>query len=97
MINEWSDTIGQNIHAVLLDQIMHHSPQVERSEAERAIHGMTKTVQVIRTSISDVLEAEIETLAFRRTLGDDSIPFVFLAGMMAALDLVRDGTHLKAE
>jgi hypothetical protein len=97
MLNEWADTIGQNIHAVLLDQIMYHSPHVQRAEAERAIHGMTKTVSVIRTSISDVLDGEIETLAFRRSLGDDSIGIEFLAGMLAALELVRDGTHLKED
>ena len=97
MINQWQDTIGQNIHAVLLDNIMHHNPDVDVDQANFAINAMTKTVEVIRTSISDVLEGEIETLAFRRTLGDDSIGIEFLAGMMAALELVRDGTHLKEE
>lgn len=97
MINQWHDTIGQNIHAVLLDNIMHHNPDVNVDQANFAIYAMTKTVEVIRTSISDVLEGEIETLAFRRTLGDDSIGIEFLAGMLAALELVRDGTHLKED
>jgi hypothetical protein len=97
MINQWQDTIGQNIHAVLLDNIMHHNPDIDVDQANFAINAMTKTVEVIRTSISDVLEGEIETLAFRRTLGDDSIGIEFLAGMMAALELVRDGTHLKGD
>jgi hypothetical protein len=97
MINQWHDTIGQNIHAVLLDNIMHHNPDVNVDQANFAINAMTKTVEVIRTSISDVLEGEIETLAFRRTLGDDSIGIEFLAGMLAALELVRDGTHLKED
>lgn len=97
MIHQWHDTIGQNIHAVLLDNIMQHNPDVQVSEARFAINAMTKTVEVIRTSISDVLEAEVETLAFRRTLGDDSIGIEFLAGMLAALELVRDGKHLKED
>jgi hypothetical protein len=97
MMHQWHDTIGQNIHAVLLDNIMHHNPDVHLAQANHAINGMTKTVAVIRTSISDVIEGEIETLAFRRSLGDDSIGIEFLAGMLAALELVRDGKHLKGE
>ena len=97
MMNQWQDTIGQNIHAVLLDNIMHHNPDVHLQQANYVINGMTKTVAVIRTSISDVLEGEIETLAFRRSLGDDSISIEFLAGMLAALELIRDGKHLKGE
>jgi hypothetical protein len=95
MIDQWNDTIGRNIHAVLLDNIMHHNPYIHVDEAKFAINAMTKTVAVIRTSISDVLEGEIEALAFRRSLGDDSIGIEFLSGMLAALELVRDGTHLR--
>jgi hypothetical protein len=95
MIDQWGDTIGRNIHAVLLDNIMYHNPDIHLNEARFAINAMTKTVAVIRTSISDVLEGEIEALAFRRSLGDDSIGIEFLAGMLAALELVRDGTHLR--
>lgn len=91
----WEDTIGQYIHAKMAQRAMEIRPSVEHEKIHDSIKRSSITVGIVRDSIADVLDAEIETMIAYRTFGDRSITLDFLSGMLAAADLVRSGTHVS--
>lgn len=90
----WDDTIGQNIHAQMYNKALEVRPTTNKEALQASIKRSTVTVGIVRNSIADVLDAEIETMVALRSLGDRSISLDFLAGLLAAADLVRKGTHV---
>ena len=94
---DWSDTIGQYIHSKMAQKAMEMRPDVDHQKIENSIKRSSITVGLVRESIADIIDAEIELMVLYRTLGDRSISLDFLAGMLAAADLVRNGTHIMDE
>jgi hypothetical protein len=91
---DWNDTIGQYIHANMFNKALQMKPDANRVKLEESIKRASTTVGITRSSIADVLEAETSSLAMMRVLGDTNITIDFLAGMLAALQLIRDGKHV---
>ena len=69
-------------------------PSADRVKLNESIVRQSLAVGIARQGIADVLEAEVESLAMRRALGDIDIPIDFLAGLVAAELLVRTGKHV---
>jgi hypothetical protein len=90
----WDDTIGQNIHANMYNKAMQVKPNADPIKLHESIHRASITVEITRQSIADVIEAEIECLAFMEALDAKTIPLDFISGMLAVLDLVREGKHV---
>lgn len=90
----WNDTIGQYIHAKMVEHALNVKPEADREKLENSIHRASITVGITRQSIADVLQGEIESLAMRRALGDYEITIDFMAGLVAAELLVRTGKHV---
>ena len=89
----WADTIGQRIHVLMVNKALENRPGADRQKLEESIARASFTVGIARQGIVDVLEAEMETLVAMRVLGT-SIPNDFLAGMLASIDLIKDGRHV---
>lgn len=89
----WNDTIGQRIHALMVRKALENRPGADLQKLEESIARASFTVGLSRQGIVDVLQAEVETLIAMRVLGT-SIPNDFLAGMLASIDLVKDGRHV---
>jgi hypothetical protein len=77
----------------MVDKALQNRPNADHNKLEQSIAKASFTVGITRQGIVDVLEAEMETLVAMRVLGT-SIPNDFLAGMLASIDLVRDGRHV---
>ena len=90
----WDDTIGQNIHSRMAKKAMEIRPDVDHVKIHTSIKRSTPTVEIVRDSIADVLDAEIEALIAYRSFGDRTISLDFLSGLLAAAELVRYGTHI---
>jgi len=90
----WNDTIGQYIHAKMVYKALEQKPDADRDKLDNSIKRATLTVGITRDSIADVLEAETQSLAMMRVLGTHGITIDFLAGMLAATQLVRNGKHV---
>ena len=90
----WNDTIGQYIHAKMVDHALNVRPFADLEKLEQSIARTSISVGITRDSIADVLQAEVESLAMRRALGDVEITIDFMAGLVAAELLVRTGKHV---
>lgn len=90
----WNDTIGQHIHAKMVAKALEIKPHADRVKLDESIVRQSLTVGITRQGIADVLQAELESLAFRRAMGDVDITIDFLAGLVAAELLVRTGKHV---
>lgn len=90
----WDDTFGQYIHATMFNRAIKQKPDADREKLEQSIKRAGLTVGITRESIADVLDAEIESLAMMRILGDRFITIDFLAGMLAASQFIRTGKHI---
>jgi hypothetical protein len=89
----WNDTIGITIHNRMVSKALEQKPYADRQKLEESIARTSLTLGIARDCISDVLQAEIDTLIAMRVMGS-YIPNDFLAGMLASLDLIRDGKHV---
>lgn len=89
----WNDTIGKRVHALMVTKALDQRPHADRQKLEESIARTSLTVGLTRQGIVDVLEGEMETLVAMRVLGT-SISNDFLAGMLASIDLIRDGRHV---
>lgn len=69
-------------------------PDADIKKLEQSIARQTLTVGIVRDSIADIVEGEIEALAFMKALGTSGITIDFLSGMVATLSLIRDGKHI---
>lgn len=90
----WNDIIGITIHNRMVSKALEVRPDADMQKLEQSIARQTLTVSIVRDSISDILEGEIEALAFMRVLGTPAITIDFLSGMLASLNLIRDGKHV---
>lgn len=90
----WDDTFGQYIHAKMVSKALQQRPDADREKLEQSIQRASLTVGITRNAIADVLDAEIESLAMMRILGDSYITIDFLAGMLATANFVRTGKHI---
>lgn len=90
----WDDTIGQYIHAKMVAKALEQRPDADRQKLYDSIKRASVTVGITRESIADVLEAETSSLAMMRILNTPEITIDFLAGMLAATELVRNGKHV---
>jgi hypothetical protein len=89
----WSDTIGLTIHAELVNHALKIKPEVDRDKLAKSIKNTTTSVGLTRQAICKVLQAEIDTLVAYRALGTP-VNIDFIAGVLAALDLVETGKHV---
>jgi hypothetical protein len=89
----WNDTIGQVIKAQMIAHALKVKPEVDREKLLDSIARTSVSVGITRHAIADVMEAEIEALAFHRALGNTGVTIDYLAGWTAATDLVRKGKH----
>lgn len=89
----WDDTIGLTVHAELVNYALKVRPNVDPVKLEKSIKNTTQSVSLTRDAICKVLEAEIDTLVAYRALGTP-VSIEFIAGILAALDLVKDGKHV---
>lgn len=89
----WDDTIGLTVHAELVNYALKVRPDVDPVKLEKSIRNTTQSVSLTRDAICKVLEAEIDTLVAYRALGTP-VSIEFIAGILAALDLVKDGKHV---
>ena len=78
----------------MVEHALKVKPETDRQKLEDSIHRASITVGITRQSVADVLQAEVESLAMRRTLGDLEITIDFMAGLVAAELLVRTGKHV---
>lgn len=90
----WDDTFGQYIHANMVNQAIKQRPYIDKDKLNESIKRTSITVGITRDSIADVLQAEMELLAFMRVLGEKDITLDFLAGMLASIDFIRNGKHI---
>lgn len=90
----WDDTIGQYIHAKMVNKALEQKPNADREKLEDSIKRTGFSIGIARDGIADVLEAETSSLAMMRILGETQITIDFLAGMLAATNLVRNGKHV---
>ena len=89
----WNDTIGCYVKAKMIDRALQQKPQADMDKLLNSIARASLTVGITRDSIADVLDAELEALAFHRALGNYAITIDYMAGWTAAADLVRYGRH----
>lgn len=89
----WNDTIGQVIKAQMIAHALKVKPEADRDKLMDSITRTSLSVGITRHAIADVMDAEIEALAFHRALGNMAITIDYLAGWTAATSLVRDGKH----
>lgn len=89
----WQDTIGQYIKAKMIAKALQQRPDADQDKLLDSIARTSVTVGIARDAIADVMEAEIEALAFHRALGNFAVTIDYLAGWTAATDLVRNGKH----
>jgi hypothetical protein len=89
----WQDTIGHYIKAKMIAKALQQRPDADQDKLLDSIARTSVTVGIARDAIADVMEAEIEALAFHRALGNTAITIDYLAGWTAATDLVRNGKH----
>jgi hypothetical protein len=94
---DWSDTIGQHIHAKMVAKALQQKPDADRVKLDESIKRTSLSVGIARTAIADVIQAEIEALAMMRVLGSNYISNDLLAGMICAERLVRNGKHVTGE
>ena len=93
----WDDTIGQYINARMYNKALEMKPDADKAKLQESIKRASITVGIVRQSIAEVVEAEVENLAMLRVLGDDQYTIDFLAGMIAASELIRSGKHITGE
>lgn len=91
----WNDTIGQAIHAKLFNQAVLNNPNVDKEKLHASIINMGISVGITREAIADVLQAEMEAMAFYKSEGNPYITLDFLTGMLAATELTRTGKHVS--
>lgn len=89
----WNDTIGLAIKAQMMAHALKVRPDIEPDRLANSISRASLSVGIARHAIADVMEAEIEALAFHRALGNYAITIDYLAGWTAATSLVRNGIH----
>ena len=89
----WDDTIGLTIHAELVNHALKVRPDVDPEKLERSIRNTSTSVSLTRQAICKVLQGEIDTLVAYRALGTP-VSIEFIAGILAALDLVEYGKHV---
>ena len=89
----WQDTIGQYIKAKMIAHALKIKPDADKDKLLDSIARTSITVGITRESIADIMEAEIEALAFHRALGNYGITIDYMAGWPGASDLVRYGKH----
>jgi hypothetical protein len=77
----------------MITKALEQRPDADREKLLDSIAKTSLTADIIRTSIADVMDAEIEALAFHRALGNHNVTIDYLAGWTAATDLVRYGKH----
>lgn len=90
---DWQDTIGQAIHAELVNHALKVKPDADHEKLEKSIKNTTISVGLTRQAISKVLQAEVDTLVAYRALGT-YINLDFIAGLLSAVDLVDKGKHV---
>lgn len=78
----------------MVEQALAVKPHADRQKLDESIQRASFTVGIARMSIADVLQAEVETLAMLKALGDVEITIDFMAGLVAAELLVRTGKHV---
>lgn len=89
----WSDTVGLTIHAELVNHALKVKPEVDHDKLAKSIKNTTTSVGITRQAICKVLQAEVDTLVAYRALGT-YVSIDFIAGLLAALDLVESGKHV---
>ena len=89
----WNDTVGQYIKSKMIAKALEQRPGANMDKLLDSIARTSLTADIIRTSIADVMDAEIEALAFHRALGNFAVTIDYLAGWTAATSLVRYGKH----
>jgi hypothetical protein len=89
----WQDTVGCYIKAKMVGKALQQQPDADMNKLLNSISRASLTVGIARDSIADVLDAEVEALAFHRALGNMGITIDYMAGWTAASDLVRYGKH----
>lgn len=89
----WQDTIGQYIKAKMIEKALQQRPDADKEKLLNSIARASLTVGITRDSIADVLDAEIEALAFHRALGNSGVTIDYMAGWASAAKLVRYGKH----
>jgi hypothetical protein len=89
----WDDTIGKYIHALMVTKALEVKPSANRQKLDESIARTSLSIGLARQGCGDVLQAELEALIAMRVMG---IPVTndFLAGMLASIDLIRDGKHV---
>lgn len=71
----------------------HYSTPPEQLEA--AVERTYLIVGAVKEACIDALESEISVITFRNVNADqDVIPVTFLAGIMHALDVIKNGTSI---
>lgn len=90
----WNDTLGQYVRARMIAKALENKPNADIDKLEDSIARTSFTVGIVRESIADVLQAELESVAMRYALGDHEISYDFMAGLVAAEKLVRIGKHV---
>ena len=93
----WNDTIGQYIHAKMVEHALNVRPYADLDKLEQSIARTSISVGITRDSIADVLQAELESIAMLKALGDTGFTIDFMAGLVAAEKLVRYGKHVTDE
>jgi hypothetical protein len=93
----WDDTIGQYIHAKMVEKALQNKPDADLAKLHDSIKRTSLSVGIARTAIADVIQAELESLAMLRVLGTNDITNDFLAGMVCAERLIRTGKHVTGE
>lgn len=78
----------------MVEQALAVKPEADRKKLHESIQRASFTVGLTRLAIADVVQAEIETLAMLKALGDVEITIDFMAGLVAAELLIRTGKHV---
>lgn len=90
----WTDTVGVTIHNDLVRSALTKKPDADLEKLEASVKRMSLSVGITRQAIASVLQAELESMIGYRLLGDVSLTDDYLAGMLAAVELVQHGIHL---
>lgn len=77
----------------MIAKALQQRPDADQEKLLNSIARTSVTVGIARDAIADVMDAEIEALAFHRALGNFAVTIDYLAGWTAATELVRNGKH----
>ena len=89
----WEDTVGQTIHSEMFNAAKKQKPDSDSEKLHKSIIRTSLSVGIARESIAKVIDAEVDALTTYRALGDE-VPLMFIAGLLAAADLIRFGIHV---